>query len=185
MRHRQQQETPIPIYLGIMLHTKTRKRELVDTLFNMGLCILYDPVLRISTELGDKICYYYEKEKVLCPTLLKGGLFTTAAVDNIDHNPRSTSSHDSFHGTRISLFQHPDDKNSGVQRAIVTIQDDTHVKKTKSNLPKFYITVPPGVLHWEDPPVTKVQGANREYCELIPQAIQMEYRYSANKVKLS
>ena len=64
VRHSQQRETPLPIYLSIMLHTKTRKRDLVDTLLNLGLCISYDRVLNISTELGDKICYHYEKEKV-------------------------------------------------------------------------------------------------------------------------
>ena len=66
VRHSQQRKTPLPVYLGIMLHTKTRKSDLVDTHFNLGLCISYDQVLKISTELGDKICYY-EQEKAVCP----------------------------------------------------------------------------------------------------------------------
>ena len=107
----QDRETPLPIYLGIMINTKTHQRAHVDMLFDlaMGLCISYALVLDISTELGNKIW------KAVCPPLHKGGLFTTAAVDNIDHNPRSTSAHDSFHGTGISLFQHPDDSFTGVQ----------------------------------------------------------------------
>ena len=32
-----QRETPLPVYLGVMVHTKTCKRDLVDTLFNLGL----------------------------------------------------------------------------------------------------------------------------------------------------
>ena len=32
VRHRPAQETPVPIYVGMMLHTHTRKRELVDRL---------------------------------------------------------------------------------------------------------------------------------------------------------
>ena len=71
VRHIQQQETPLPIYLGVMIHTNTRKRKLVDTLFNLGLCISYDRVLNISTELGNKVCYHYEQEKVVCPFNLK------------------------------------------------------------------------------------------------------------------
>ena len=67
VRHSQQREPPLLIYLGIMLHTKTRKRDLVNTLFNLGLCMSYDRVLNISTELGDKICYNYEQEKVVPP----------------------------------------------------------------------------------------------------------------------
>ena len=31
----QDQETPLPIYLGIMIHTKTHQRVLVDTLFDL------------------------------------------------------------------------------------------------------------------------------------------------------
>ncbi len=38
-RHSQDRETLLPIYLGIMIHKKTRKWALVDTLFNLGLCI--------------------------------------------------------------------------------------------------------------------------------------------------
>ena len=45
-RHNAARETPLPIYLGIMLHSKTRKRELVDKLFELGLtrmivCLIY------------------------------------------------------------------------------------------------------------------------------------------------
>ena len=88
-----------------MIHTKTRKRELVDQLFDLGLSVSYDRVLEISTELGNKVCHYYQTQKAVCPPQLKCGLFTT---DNTDHNPSSTSARDSFHGTGISLFQHPD-----------------------------------------------------------------------------
>ena len=66
-RHSKDRETPLPIYLGIMIHTKTRKRALVDTLFDLGLCISYDRVLDISTELGNTICRHYEVEKAVCP----------------------------------------------------------------------------------------------------------------------
>lgn len=108
-----------------MIHTKTRKRALVDTLFDLGLSISYDRVLGISTELGNKILHHYEVEKAVCPPELKGGLFTTAAVDNIDHNPSSTSTHDSFHGTGISLLQHPDDAFTGFERNVTANPGDT------------------------------------------------------------
>ena len=57
----QVRETPLSIYLGVLVHTKTCKRELVDRLYELGLSILYDRVLTISAELGDNICYYYEQ----------------------------------------------------------------------------------------------------------------------------
>ena len=45
-------------------------------------------------------------EGLVCPSVLQNGIFTTAAVDNIDHNPSLMTSHSSFHGTGICMFQH-------------------------------------------------------------------------------
>ena len=61
-KHSQVREAPLLIYLGILVHTKTRKRELVDRLYELGLSISYDRVLTISVELGDNICHYYKME---------------------------------------------------------------------------------------------------------------------------
>ncbi len=79
----------------------------MDALFELGLCISYDRVMSISTLLGNNLCHKFEMEKSVCPPKLKGKLFTTAAIDNIDHNLSSTTAQDSFHGTGISIFQHP------------------------------------------------------------------------------
>lgn len=162
-----------------MLHTKTRKRALVDTLFDLGLCISYDRVLDISTGLGNKVCNHYEVEKAVCPPQLKGGLFTTGAVDNIDHNPSSTSTHDSFHGTGISLFQHPDDTFTGVQRPVPAVPGDTQKcpKRKVAQLPDAYINVPPITPLRQTPPVPLQDGSNKSDAQLMPQAMQMEYRY--------
>ena len=46
-------------------------------------------------------------DKVVYPPSLKAGAFTTAAIDNIGHNPSSNTATNSFHGTAISLFQDP------------------------------------------------------------------------------
>ena len=48
----------------------------------------------------------FKRNNAVCPLNLKKGVFTTAAVDNIDHNPTAASAKSSFHGTSISLFQH-------------------------------------------------------------------------------
>ena len=45
----------------------------------------------------------YEEDNV-CPPQLHQGLFTTAAAENIDHNPSSITAHGSFHGIGISLW---------------------------------------------------------------------------------
>ena len=174
-RHSKQRETPLPVYLGMMLHTKTRKREL----FDLGLCISYDRVLSISTDLGNKLCHQYEMEKAVCPPNLRCGLFTTAAADNIDHNPSSTSAHDSFHGTGISLFQHRSSGSRGVQRGLLTANQDvptTDSRKTLSKLPDSYTSVPPLTFGKRDISVPKLDGPCKPNCQLAPQALQKEYR---------
>ncbi|VDI15847.1 Hypothetical predicted protein [Mytilus galloprovincialis] len=108
-RHSADRETPFCVYLGLLLFAKTRKRHLIDTLFQHGLCISYDRVREISTQLGEAVV-----ERCGMPAFIKGQMFTTAAVDNIDHNPSSTTSKSSFHGTGISIFQHPIKDNIGV-----------------------------------------------------------------------
>jgi len=173
VRHSLERKTPI--YLGLMVHTKTRKRELVDTLFSLGLSISYDRVLDISTELGNNICRFYESEKAVCPPNLRGKLFTTAAVDNIDHNPSSTTAHISFHGTGISLFQHADDNFSGIVRD-VPVPDCSSKEKKIASLPESYATVTPVVCCKNDPPLPKLDGSNKSDCQLITQAMQKGYR---------
>lgn len=145
-RHSQQRETPLLVYLGLMVHTKTHKRDLVDCLFKLGLCISYDRGLSILTDMGNKLCDYYEREDVVCPPDLKGGLFTTAAADKIDHNPSSVSVKDSFHGTGLTLFQHPSNESRGVQWEVHTTNQDmvtASMKQSLSKLPELYTTVPP------------------------------------------
>uniref|UniRef100_UPI00358FEB60 uncharacterized protein isoform X2 n=1 Tax=Myxine glutinosa TaxID=7769 RepID=UPI00358FEB60 len=99
VRHNATQETPVPMYIGLMVHAQTRKREVVERLSHLGVSITYDRVLRLSAQLGESVIQQYHKDQVVCPPKMRGGVFTTAAVDNIDHNPSSTTSKESFHGT--------------------------------------------------------------------------------------
>ena len=107
VRHSTAQETPVPLYIGLMLHAHTSKRELVDKMAHLGLSVSYDCVFQLSTQMGNHVCQQFHREQVVCPPQLRGHVFTTAAVDNIDHNPSSTTARDSFHGTAMSLIQHP------------------------------------------------------------------------------
>lgn len=65
-------------------------------------------------------------------------------MDNIDHNPGSTTSKESFHGTGVSLFQHPTFEGEGVDRNIVLAEESERggCRSVKS-LPSLYTDVPP------------------------------------------
>ena len=116
VRHDRDHETPLPLYLGLKVHAVTRSKKLVDTLFHLGLCILYDHVLQVQSDIANGVCQGYEMEKIVCPPNMHRGLFTIAAVDNIDHNPSSASAKDYFHGTGISLMQHQSQSFHGYDR---------------------------------------------------------------------
>ena len=110
---------------------------------DLGLSVSYDRVLAISTDLGNEVCRRYKDEGAVCPSNLRLDLFTTAAVDNIDHNPSSTTAHDSFHGTGISLFQHPTTEEPGTTRPCINIIQSTANTKSVEQLPKSYTDVAP------------------------------------------
>jgi hypothetical protein len=181
-RHSRKRETPLPIYLGLSVHAKTRSRELVDNLYDLGLSVSYDRVMSISTDLGNGVCRRFEEEKLVCPTNLRKRLFTTAAIDSIDHNPSSTTASDSFHGTGISLFQHVSTDCPGIDREIVVLEQSssTITTKTVSQLPDSYANVPPASLRQKDPPVPEMQCEMKGDGSIYMCAVKEEFLWLEN-----
>lgn len=137
------------------IHAQTRKKELVDCMHILGLSISYFRVLEIYCELARKACEQLKEDRVVCAMKLRHGLFTTAATDNIDHNPSSTTPKDSFHGAAISLFQHPTETGAGTERTCRTeIGLATSKELTVPELPEFFTSIPLFVLKMpvEPPP---------------------------------
>ena len=129
--HSTKREPPLPIYIGLLLHAETRKRGLIDRLQELGVSISYNRVLALSTEIGNSVCMQFDRDQLVCPPKLRKGVFTTSAVDNIAHNPSSTTANGSFHGTGISLFQHLTMDNQGHKRDVITF-DTNEDSKTRS-----------------------------------------------------
>ena len=107
-------------------------------MFDLGLSVSYDRVLEISTAMGNRVCEQYHRDAVIRPPNLLQGLFTTAAVDNINHNTSSTTATGSFHGTGISLFQHPNEHNDGVDWREHRILARERTSKKVIELPQPY-----------------------------------------------
>ena len=76
VRHATSQEAPVPMYIGLMLHAEIRKRGLLDKLFNLGLSISYDLVLRLSAEMGNRACQLFQTEQVVCLPAMRDSVFT-------------------------------------------------------------------------------------------------------------
>ena len=141
-----------------------RSCDLVENMHTLELSVSYDIVLSISTDLVKAVCRRYQEENVVCPFNLRLKLCTTAAVNNIDHNPSSTTAQDSFHGTGISLFQHTTNEIPGSSQGCVNISQTTVNSKSVAELPVSYTEVAPAVLPNKTPPVpetsSQVQGGS-------------------------
>ena len=111
----------------------------------MGLSVSYDRILQLENQLATSVCEFTKEIGLVCPIQLHHGLFIVGALDNLDHNPSSTTAKDSFHGTGISLFQLPTVSNEGYQQSIITLPSTNTTKNHQ--LPEEYTTVPAAVLN--------------------------------------
>ena len=136
-RHSKDREPAFPVFMELSVHSKTRKKEIVNTLFEHGLSINYDRVLEISAQMGEAVVKRYVDIGLVCPPQLRLGVFTVSAVDNCDHNPSASTAKTSFHGTSISLFQ---SESSGEPQNDLVL--NRNVKKIP-DLPESYTNVKP------------------------------------------
>ena len=154
-RHSKDHETPFPVYIELSAFAKTRKKYLVELLHENSISVSYDRVLEISAQLGEAVITQYTEDGVVCPSVLRKGLFTTSAMDNIDHNPTATTATTSFHGTSISVFQHPSANNKGKMRKPICIQD-SKVKRVPE-LPDDYVNIRPAYFTKKKPEPPSLQ----------------------------
>lgn len=109
----------------------------------------------------------------MCPPQLHKDVFTVGAVDNIDHNPTSTSAKGSFHGTAISLMQHPM-ADSMTHQSTVTF---TSSKKKSLVLPEYYTAVDAVMLKSVEPDVPEIMTQIPGDSHLLPSATAHEYAW--------
>ena len=152
-RHHIDREPPLPIYIGLNIHQQTRCRKLTTQLFQMGISISYDRVLSLEDKIAASLCDQYQQDGVVVPACFNKRLFTIGAIDNLDHNPSSTTSQSSFHGTAISLFQFPMKDNPGTVRARVPLPDSAD---RNYSLPNSYEIVPAVALKSSDVAVPRL-----------------------------
>jgi len=173
-RHSKDRETPFPVYMGMSVYTKTRKRKLVEMLNEHGISISYDRVLQISAQLGDATVSKYVEDGVVCPPVLRKGLFTTSAMDNIDHNPTATTATTSFHGTSVSVFQHPTKEDKGEERGQLKFGEEK--VKTVPELPDSFTNVRPAFFTKKKPSPPQ-SGVTHPDTSLLRPQLAMEYEW--------
>ena len=85
IRPRLSQEAPLPVYLGLMIHSKTRMKGEIEILATLGLNITNNHVSEIQEQAMIQEIKRFHEMGLVCPKNLKSNVFTTAAIDNIDH----------------------------------------------------------------------------------------------------
>lgn len=120
-RHNNEREPPLPLYIAISIHAQTRSKQIIQLLHQMGVSVSYQRVKRIEEWLSTAVSERFNEDDIVCPSNLHKGIFTVGALDNLDHNPSSTTAKSSFHGTGISLFQFPTRSYKGESRPTVTV----------------------------------------------------------------
>ena len=90
-RHSVKTETPLPIFNALKVHVQTRNKSIIETQHRLGLSISYKRTLQITDFVKNAVCQDYIENGVVCPPHIPKGIFTTAALDNLDHDPSSTT----------------------------------------------------------------------------------------------
>ena len=100
----------------------------------MGLCVFYDRVLELTKEFADSLVKGCNIYGVFCPKILKTGVFTIIAKDNIDHNARSITATKHYHGTSMTAMQFIAEDNRGEDQIPLTEDQQKVVNPSKKVL---------------------------------------------------
>ena len=143
-------------------------------------------VMDISMDMATAAASQYLSDGVVCPLIFRNGIFTTAAVDNIDHNPSSNTAQDAFHGTGISLFQNREEESDGVQRerAILPCLQPGISNKKIPQLPESYTNLTPVTARKKDPAVPMTTGRLISDSSLLYAALEDEKKRQKSTQRL-
>lgn len=140
-RHSKLREPPLPLYIGFTVHAMTRNKSPIAKLYRLGISVSYQCIVELEDMIANSVSEPLVDDGVVAPACLKKGVFTVGALDNLDHNPSSTTAASSFHGTGINRFQLAMTTNPGEERPLVTLPPNG----TGHHLPDEYryAVVPP------------------------------------------
>jgi len=93
----------------------------------------------LSNQLGNVVIDAFDTHQAAIGSKSSTGQFTTCAFDNLDHNPSSSTAYGSFHGSGLSITQHPEENCARFAVMNSAIAHDT--PKVLKPLPSFYTSL--------------------------------------------
>ncbi len=89
IRHSRDRETPLPLYIGIKMHSNARLKHLVDTFHQLGLSVWYDRIREVNVAVAISVYKRIENDGVVLPSNMRSGVFTSGDMDHLDHHRTS------------------------------------------------------------------------------------------------
>ena len=82
-------ETPLPLYIGLHVHTQSRSKKLVQQMHSLGLSVSYNRVMELENSLALGVSQRYMTDGMVCPASLRRGIYIVGELDRI--HPRGHS----------------------------------------------------------------------------------------------
>ena len=80
-RHSMDREPPLPLYIGMKIHTETRSKKLITELHDLGLSISYDRVFQLESQLATAVCENFLEKGAVVPVQLRRRPFTLQQIN--------------------------------------------------------------------------------------------------------
>ena len=99
-------ETPFSVDLGLLIHKKTRSKDIVNILANLNLSTDYENVLRIETDIANAVVQKALKSNgVYIPPSIQAALPVYLAAVNCDFKNDAADGKNEVHGTVQIVYQ--------------------------------------------------------------------------------
>ena len=90
-RHSKNNEPPLSVQIGLMVHTRTGKRNLVDRLAAEGVSISYERVMNLRRSISNQGCMEHQANGLVYPVDLKKNVHILFRVCNLMMNQKTRS----------------------------------------------------------------------------------------------
>ena len=121
-------------------------------MYERRLSVSYDRLLNVSTDEANWVITSYKQEGVVCPTLLRDGLFTTGNLDHLEYRPQSCI----YISSRLLswdryILHHVSSENTGTPRTYDMPDDGMSMLNKIKPLPDIYVNVSPATFPKKHP----------------------------------
>jgi len=60
-------EQPLPLYLGLKIHTQTRSKKLVSEMYHLGISVSYNRILEFENQIAPSLCNFIDEIGLVWP----------------------------------------------------------------------------------------------------------------------